>query len=253
MIQIWDFATSFLDYLEIKPFQIEDLLAGLKYSAPQEVGLVTDLFAALCDCLIWDIPESENDTETWLWMLKTYTEGKIQLFWPEILIILIQSEMFDFEVTPEITALVPRLRTATPETFANCFSHEEKHRLLVFLVNTCHDLQGFRDVMNERMEQKTDLSKQKNELYNQIKEEEQAKLDVIRDNADKDFIIDDTAVQQKIATLEAELAVASRTEGRKIQDELNALKKERNAFNKKIDGIQNRITGLQSKIDRLNE
>lgn len=86
LLQIWDFATSFSEYLEIKPFQIEDLSAGLAYDGPEEVGLITNLISALCDCLIWDIQEEESDNnETLLWMLKRYGEEKIQVFWPEIL------------------------------------------------------------------------------------------------------------------------------------------------------------------------
>jgi len=59
--------------------------------------------SAFCDCLIWDIQEDEADNnETLLWMLKRYGDEKIQVFWPEILRILIQSEMFDFESSEEL-------------------------------------------------------------------------------------------------------------------------------------------------------
>ncbi len=65
-------------------------MAGLRHPEPEEVGLVTDLFSALLDCLLWDVSEEEGEgNETWLWLLKTYTEGKIPLFWPEILRIVI--------------------------------------------------------------------------------------------------------------------------------------------------------------------
>lgn len=150
LLQIWDFATSFSEYLEIKPFQIEDLCAGLTYSGPEEVGIVTVLISAFCDCLIWDVQEDEADNnETLLWMLKRYGEEKIQVFWPEILRILIQSEMFDFESSEPLLALAERLNGVTPQSFASTFSQGEKVSMLLFLVNTCHDLEGFRQTLAE--------------------------------------------------------------------------------------------------------
>ena len=153
LLQIWDFSTSFSEYLEIKPFRIEDLLAGLTYSGPEEVGLISDLISAFCDCLVWDIHEEEADNdETLLWMLKRYSEEKIQVFWPEILRILIQSSTFDFEASESVRALAERLQLVTPETFAQSFTKEEKVELMLFLVNTAKDLDGFRQTLSDKVQ-----------------------------------------------------------------------------------------------------
>ncbi len=85
LLQIWDFSCSFSDYLEIKIFKLEELSAGLQYSGEEEVGLVSDLFSGLAECLIWDIEEElTDDSETMLWLIKEYVE-KNKLVWPEII------------------------------------------------------------------------------------------------------------------------------------------------------------------------
>lgn len=44
LIQVWDFASNFHEWLEIKPFKLEELFAGLMYEGPDECDLVSDLF-----------------------------------------------------------------------------------------------------------------------------------------------------------------------------------------------------------------
>jgi hypothetical protein len=90
LLQIWDFSTGFNDYLELKVFRLEDLYAALTYSGEEEVGLLTEIYSAFVDCLVWDVPEEETeDNETLLWLIKEYNEEKIKLFWPELLRILL--------------------------------------------------------------------------------------------------------------------------------------------------------------------
>ena len=46
LIQIWDFASNFHEWLEVKPFKVEELYAALMYQGEDECDLISDLFEA---------------------------------------------------------------------------------------------------------------------------------------------------------------------------------------------------------------
>lgn len=52
--------------------------------------------------------------------------------------------MFDFESPEGLQEISHKLNGVTPQSFASAFSQKEKVTLLLFLVNTAHDLEGFR-------------------------------------------------------------------------------------------------------------
>lgn len=51
----------------------------------------------------------------------------------------------------------------------------------MFLVDTIHDLDTFRQFLNKRAEERTNLFKQKNDLHAEIKKIEQEKNDFIQE------------------------------------------------------------------------
>ncbi len=53
---------------------------------------------------------------------------------------MISSETFDFETDEEIETIADKLIGVSPETFSSSLTYSEKVRLLLFLVNTAHDL-----------------------------------------------------------------------------------------------------------------
>ena len=81
-------------------------------------------------------------------MVKEYCDN-IKLLWPEIVRILMLSSMFDFEADDSTEDLADKLVGVTPTSFHSALTYEEKVKILIFLVNTTHDLQGFRDSMND--------------------------------------------------------------------------------------------------------
>lgn len=87
--------------------------------------------------------------------------------------------MFDFEIS-ELDegwqAIVSaKLKSASPVSFTSSLTYLEKVKLLLFLINTTHDLVAFRSFLTERVQERTQLTKEKNEIYVQIKEYEMDK------------------------------------------------------------------------------
>jgi hypothetical protein len=51
--------------------------------------------------------------------------------------------MYDFEADEEALIISDKLENVSPEEFAKTFTYGEKVKLLLYLVNTTHDLLGF--------------------------------------------------------------------------------------------------------------
>lgn len=70
LLQIWDFASNFHEWLEVKPFKLEELYAGLMYQGTEECDLMSDLFEAFVYSFIDNISnEIEEESDQKLWML----------------------------------------------------------------------------------------------------------------------------------------------------------------------------------------
>ena len=119
-------------------------------------------------------------------MVQEYAHEKkqVRLFWPEILRLMIQSQLFDFEAEDALLVTSDKLETMCPKSF-HILSVQEKVQCLLFLINSIRDTQVFRDFINEDILQskKAELSKAKNDLYAEIKELDQEKKNKIKENA----------------------------------------------------------------------
>jgi hypothetical protein len=65
----------------------------------------------------------------------------------------------------------------SPKDYTWNLTYKEKIDLLLFLVDKTHDLDSFRQFLNRRLEDKSKLFKQKNDLHAEIKKIEQEKTE----------------------------------------------------------------------------
>ena len=170
LLQVWEFASNFNEFLDIPPFKLEELYAALRYSEAGEIALLKELFVALCHVLLEEVSsEDAEEEEELLFLLRSYAEEKIELIWPAALSLIMKSEAFVMNMEPELQPLAHRLACVLPDNFSREFSYEEKLALLRYLVFSAYDMPSFRDFMKERLNEKNGLSRQKQETYVLIK------------------------------------------------------------------------------------
>ena len=73
--------------------------------------------------------------------------------------------------------LLKRVGAMTPKDYTWSLSYKEKVDLLLYLVDTVHDLDSFRQFLNRRLEEKSKLFKQKNDIHAEIKKIEAEKTE----------------------------------------------------------------------------
>lgn len=88
--------------------------------------------------------------------------------------------------------------------------------MLLFLVDLMHDLDTFRQFLNKRLDEKSTLFKQKNDLHSEIKKLEQEKQELIT-NFTKNNSDNNEQVNKEIEELNEKLLNASRTESKIIK------------------------------------
>lgn len=64
--------------------------------------------------------------------------------------------------------------------YCTAFSYQEKVILLQTLIDGVHDLQSFKDLLTQRVEEKTEYNKEKMEIYQAIKQLEQEQADILK-------------------------------------------------------------------------
>ena len=78
-----------------------------------------------------------------------------------------------------MSELFRKLGSLTPQSYAWSLTYKEKVDILMFLVDCIHDLDSFRQFLNKRLEDKSQLFKQKNDHHAEIKKLEQEKQEFI--------------------------------------------------------------------------
>lgn len=73
------------------------------------------------------------------------------------------------QLDPYIYDLLRKVGALTPQNYTYKLSFKEKVDLLLYLVDSIHDLDKFRQFLNRRLEDKSSLFKQKNDLHADIK------------------------------------------------------------------------------------
>lgn len=202
---------------------------------------------------VQEIPEEEREGEDpLLWMIKQISEDKIRFVWPCIVSIIVKAELFDIIPDKEVVEISQKLDSATPKTFNTILNYHEKVKILLHLINSCHDLNAFREYISNRLKEKNKYSREKQETYNEIRQQEQEKRKRMEQHSKSDFVTND-GVQNEIVVLEEELKNASRTQGKLIRDKLINLNKDKDNFRKIIGKIDENISSLEEKIRKLND
>ena len=80
---------------------------------------------------------------------------------------------------PYIADLLRRVGALTPQAYTSSLTYKEKIDMLLYLVDLIHDLDRFRQFLNKRLEDKSQIFKAKNDLHAEIKKIEQEKAEAV--------------------------------------------------------------------------
>ena len=93
-------------------------------------------------------------------------ECQIDQFWPELIRLLVvhSDERHDIDLESladfkPMSELFRKLGSLTPQTYSWSLTLQEKVEILMFLVDCIHDLDSFRQFLNKRLEDKSQLFK----------------------------------------------------------------------------------------------
>lgn len=114
-----------------------------------------------------------------------------------------------------IGELLRKVGALTPAEYVWKVTYKEKMDLLLFLVDTIHDLDSFRLFLNKRLDDKSSLFKQKNDLHQEIKKIEQEKNEYAAE-FNKNNQDDQSLLEKEIEELQEKLLNATRIESRWI-------------------------------------
>ena len=101
------------------------------------------------------------------------------------------SDLQEYEDQSYIGDLLRKVGSITPQQYTWSLTYREKVDLMMFLVDRMHDLDSFRVFLNKRLEDKSSLFKQKNDLHAIIKVIEQEKQDAIKEHHANNLINDE--------------------------------------------------------------
>jgi len=106
--------------------------------------------------------------------------------WPEYIRLLLShsDERHDIDLEspkdgPYLSELLKKVGALTPKTDTWSLTYKEKIDILLFLIDIIHDLDTFRQFLNKRLDDKSVIFKQKNDLYSDIKKIELEKQETI--------------------------------------------------------------------------
>ena len=108
-----------------------------------------------------DIDEDIED-ELLLSVIKYFEVGSGEKeHWPELVRIILKSKRFSFTpLSEDMTKICDeRLATTLPETFTTSITSDQKLNLLETLIDGIHDLDGYKDFLNQRIEERSSYNK----------------------------------------------------------------------------------------------
>lgn len=151
-----------------------------------------------------------------------------EVIWTELIRLLIvhADERLDIEneldENSPFIELLNRVGKLSPKDYTCSLSYKEKIDILLFLVDKTHDLDSFRHFLNRRLEDKSKLFKQKNDIHAEIKKIELEKIE-----AQKEFeaenIESETILNKEINELQEKLLSATRIESKWINNRIYEL------------------------------
>lgn len=125
-----------------------------------------------------------------------------------------------------IAELLRKVGALTPAEYVWKVTYKQKMDLLLFLVDTIHDLDSFRLFLNKRLDDKSSLFKQKNDLHQEIKKIEHEKNEYAAE-FNKNNQDDQGLLEKEIEELQEKLLNATRIESRWIHQRIAELDKKR--------------------------
>jgi hypothetical protein len=133
--------------------------------------------------------DNQGDSSMLVSLINTISKGdpNQEKLWTEmirLLIVYFDERDDDSEgLDPYVSELLRTVGSLTPEQYSYELSYKEKVDVLLYLVDLVHDLDRFRQFLNRRLEDKSQLFKQKNDLHAEIKKIEAEKAEVIAEFA----------------------------------------------------------------------
>lgn len=179
--------------------------------------------------------DKEEEGETLDSSIIKYVE-KPELVWPEMIRLILKSQKnFDFyPLDQQMQEICDKLCSCTPEKYNSLFTYEEKSILLETLIDGIHDLDDFRNFLNQRVEEKSSYNKQKIEIYAEIKQLENQKQELIKDHAQNNFFNNSEQILNQIEELKEKLRNATRVQSKIYYQQINELESEKNKILREI-------------------
>jgi len=198
ILQVWNFFTSFPELFTLKNVQQEEIYASLVYFPPFNFSLIVNkkydgeehlyLIDRLHkDILILFVKEFikknkfetiKDEVEKPFFVLIKYYVGyenpngdELLLIWTELAKHLANLPPYGDCLNQTAKRFVDQVAEKTT-LYYNKLEYKVKIRVLIELINLAYDTEIFRDSLQEKMDQVTSLTKEKNELIQEIKQEE---------------------------------------------------------------------------------
>jgi chromosome segregation ATPase len=151
-----------------------------------------------------------------------------------------------------ISGLLKKVGALSPKEYTWSLSYKEKLDLLLYLVDTIHDMDSFRQHLNKRLEDKSKIFKQKNDIHAEIKKIEQDKNDAMQKYNSENQESNEN-LESEIEKLKEQLMCATRTESKWINGKIQELMKQKNKFADEMFRFDDQINRKHQKIDKLME
>ena len=129
----------------------------------------------------------------------------------------------------QISELLKKVGSLSPNEYTWSLTYKEKLDLLLYLVDTIHDMDSFRQHLNKRLEDKSKIFKQKNDIHAEIKKIEHDKNEALSKYNTENKESNDN-LEGEIEKLKEQLMCATRTESKWINGKIQELSRQKNNF-----------------------
>lgn len=127
--------------------------------------------------------------------------------WPEIIRLVLKYKLDDGEDlgpnTATIEGIIQKMVGLRPCQYCITLTYDEKLCLLTTMIDGIHDTDDFRKFLNERVEDKSSINKEKIEVYQAIRQLETEQQELVKKHADSDFVNNAGAINQELVELKS--------------------------------------------------
>ena len=256
ILKISDFINTFKHKLEISEILPEDLYSALIYFNEEDLHIINELHIAVLQVIIENLKETEyeslhEDGETDLMLLKlgmmSNNSQKRELLkntWPEVMRLLINSDLYKSMVTEDLKDLSRRLKFVNTRNY-NLLSLEEKLMLIDYLLNTAMDSDLIKKTIEEDIKMRIELTREKNDIEAELKQFESRKKEIERQEK---F----TSSRQKIESLNKRLQTLVEDNPQLSRVELTKLRRECEQEREKFKSITKEAEEIECNRNKIN-